>query len=75
MSSSLPPEPYKPIDTEDVDVVASVVADLGGSRRPRWWTTLAVVFASLVIFILASTVMTFVAFAIVHGKFTTEMFT
>ena len=41
--------------------------------NPRWWTTLAVVFASLVVFILVSTVMSIVAVAVVYGGFSREI--
>ncbi len=42
-------------------------------RSPRWWTTIAVVAASLAVFLVTSMLTSVVAFLIVHGGFTQEL--
>ncbi|TWU40453.1 CPBP family intramembrane glutamic endopeptidase [Novipirellula artificiosorum] len=39
------------------------------AKRPRWWTPIAVVCATLAVFIVVSTVVVMLAFAWVHGSF------
>ena len=44
------------------------------SGRPRWWTAIAIIFVSGFAFLIASGIMTVVAFAVVHGEINASMF-
>lgn len=75
-------EDHRPNPTPTPDQTPVVVADdveslqtasLQTTRRPRWWTPLVVIAASLIVFLLASFVMVFVGIWIVHGEITMEI--
>lgn len=70
---SAEPNPYAGVFNVDHGVTTFVPPPV--ATGPRWWTTLAVAFLSLVVFILASAIMTVAAFVIVHGELNVAMFT
>ena len=74
--SPISQNPYDAPLSSETPVKAVVVdpGDVGHSQTPlRWWTSLAVPAVSLLVFIVISTVMTLVAFLIVHGNLSLEL--
>ncbi|TWT81613.1 CAAX amino terminal protease self- immunity [Planctomycetes bacterium CA13] len=75
--ASRPEHPDRePISVELVSELESSEPILVASlpRHPRWWTPIAVICASLAIFIVVSTAVVFLAFLLVHGSFDPAMF-
>ncbi len=76
-ASSAKPEPLLAslVSQTAVDTTESFNPELSPNPpKERWWTSFAVILASLIFFLSASAVMTIVATCYVHGSFSADLF-